>query len=59
MCDECKDLGGGAGEACQACCEHEYDPDEGFMCLNCGKDGTEHVLSRAYDRVKDAIKYGE
>lgn len=23
----------------QECCEHEFDPDEGFTCLNCGKQG--------------------
>jgi hypothetical protein len=42
------------GETCQACCDHEYDPDEGYMCLNCGKDGLEDVMTRAYDRAKDA-----
>jgi hypothetical protein len=20
---------------CQECCEHDYDPSEGMMCLNC------------------------
>lgn len=39
-------------------CEHDFDPDEGFTCLNCGKDGTEEVMSRAYDRAKDLRKYG-
>lgn len=39
-------------------CEHEFDPDEGFTCLNCGKDGAEEVFSRAYDRAKDRRKYG-
>lgn len=40
-------------------CEHEFDPDEGYHCLNCGKDGMEEVLSSAYDRAKDLRKYGE
>lgn len=39
-------------------CEHEFDPDEGWHCLNCGKDGTEEVKSRAYDYAKDVRKYG-
>lgn len=25
-------------ERCQDCCEHEYDPGEGMMCINCGKE---------------------
>lgn len=47
---------------CQKCCGnngHEFDPDEGYTCLNCGKDGAEEVLSAAYDRAKDIRKYGE
>lgn len=28
----------GAAELCQKCCEHEHDPDEGMMCLNCDKE---------------------
>lgn len=39
-------------------CEHEFDPDEGYHCLNCGLDGSERVLSAAYDRAKDIRKYG-
>lgn len=46
-------------ETCQSCCDHEYDPDEGYMCLNCGTDGSEVVQSVAYDRAKDARKYGD
>lgn len=34
-------------------CEHDFDPDEGFHCLNCGKDGTEEVMSAAIDRAQD------
>lgn len=25
------------GEVCENCCEHDFDPDEGFMCLSCNK----------------------
>lgn len=31
---------------CQECCEHDFDPGEGFECLNCGKQGE---LSDCYD----------
>lgn len=27
------------GVVCPECCEHEYDWDEGGMCLNCGDQG--------------------
>lgn len=37
-------------------CQHEFDSSEGFHCLNCGKDGTEEVLSAAFDRAKDLRK---
>jgi hypothetical protein len=43
---------------CQDCCEHDYDEDTGFMCLNCGKDGAAEVLSTIYDLGKDFYKYG-
>lgn len=26
------------GEVCSECCEHEFDPSEGMMCLNCNKE---------------------
>jgi hypothetical protein len=27
------------GEAsCQECCNHDYDPDEGMMCMNCNRE---------------------
>jgi hypothetical protein len=48
-CGECD----GLDEQCQACCEHEYDVDEGYMCLNCGKQGD---IGRLIDRAMD---YGE
>lgn len=61
MAAKCAECGGPVeyGEYCTQCCEHEYDPDEGFMCLNCGKEGVEEVMARAYDRAKDLRKYGE
>lgn len=31
-CEGCEE------EGCQDCCEHDYDPDEGMMCLNCGAE---------------------
>lgn len=43
---------------CESCCDHYFDADEGFMCLECGKDGTEEIMSRAHDRAKDLRKYG-
>ncbi len=46
-------------DACQNCCDHDFDPDEGHTCLNCGKDGTEDVLSQAMDECKDRMKYGK
>lgn len=46
-------------DTCPSCCEHEFDPDEGYHCLNCGVDGSEEILSRAYDRAKDLRKYGD
>lgn len=58
-CSFCEDKQELNGEPCEECCDHEFDPDEGFCCLNCGKDGTEDVMSAAYDRAKDFIKYGE
>lgn len=33
-------------------CEHEFDPNEGFHCLNCGLNGTEEILAKAYDKIK-------
>jgi len=43
MCENCKDTGiiihhnGKDESVCQDCCEHEFDPDEGYMCLNCSE----------------------
>ena len=56
VCDWCGEKFSGPG--CDKCCDHEFDPSEGFTCLNCGKDGAEEVLSAAYDRAKDLRRYG-
>ncbi len=59
-CEECGVLTGSTSfDYCEECCEHDFDPDEGNMCLSCGQDGTEDVMSAAYDRAKDYQKYGE
>lgn len=50
-CENCGDISW--NEICQECCDHEHDPDEGFMCLNCGHEGAEDVMASAYDRWKD------
>lgn len=39
-------------ESCQECCEHEFDSEEGYMCLNCGKDGMESVMVAAHERCE-------
>lgn len=44
-------------ESCPACCEHG-DLDGG-QCLDCGSDLTEDLSAEAYDRAKDARKYGD
>jgi hypothetical protein len=69
-CDKCKDTGeisvvdekNGVAklrtEPCQDCCEHEFDSSEGYMCLNCNKEGAEDVFADAYDRWK-ASRYDD
>ena len=57
-CDSCGKIGVYL-DICESCCTHEFDPDEGYHCLACGKDGAEEVMSAAYDRYKDFKKYGE
>lgn len=32
-CKECEDVG------CDECCMHNFDPSEGYTCINCGKEG--------------------
>lgn len=57
-CEECK-AETADHELCEECCSHDFDPDEGFMCTWCGKEGAEDVMARAYDDAKDRMKYGE
>ncbi len=38
-CEECGNLKEIYIDICQDCCEHEFDWDEGYTCLNCGKQG--------------------
>lgn len=45
------------GTLCEDCCEHG-DMDDG-QCLDCGADRTEDLMAAAYDRAKDARKYGD
>jgi hypothetical protein len=59
ICEECKEPIALAGYSCQSCCEHEFDADEGYHCLNCALDGSEDVMAAAYDRAKDFRKYGD
>jgi len=35
------------------CCEHEYDWDEGYTCLNCGEQGDP---GEAIDAVMDSME---
>lgn len=38
-CLSCADLHEIDGIPCQECCEHAYEPDEGFICEYCGEQG--------------------
>ncbi len=39
---------------CQECCDdHNFDPDEGNLCTECGKDGTDKIAADAYDAYKN------
>lgn len=58
-CPDCQTEISDNQQICQECCEHSPDPDEGYMCLECGKECAEDVMARAYDRAKDLAKYGE
>ena len=44
------------GVVCSDCCEHEYDVNEGGMCINCGDDGVDYwagVGDDAMDAMRD------
>lgn len=50
-CDVCNGTGfEQRGVACTACCEHDFDMDEGYTCLNCGEQGD-------YGDLIDAAEY--
>lgn len=38
VCKECGEPEDEDGN-CQNCCDHEFDVNEGGMCINCGKEG--------------------
>lgn len=52
FCDSCKEPCARGFDVCEDCCDHEYDADEGFICLNCGREGAEDVMAQAYDAAK-------
>lgn len=55
-CLKCKDTTWVNGKGCRDCCEHEFDPDEGYMCLHCGEAGVERLADQAdwlYDCERD------
>jgi hypothetical protein len=40
VCEGCQgDLGDSNSDYCSDCCEHQFDWDEGYTCLNCGEQG--------------------
>lgn len=45
------------GGVCPECCDHS--DMEGTFCLDCDQDRTEDMMADAYDRAKDAKKYGD
>ena len=52
VCDGCGEILW--SENCQGCCDHEFDPDEGYTCLNCGKDGSDYLAGMA-DYARDMM----
>jgi hypothetical protein len=52
-CEECQDTREVRGKGCRGCCEHEFDPDSGMMCLNCEADGYEHLSDWIYECERD------
>jgi len=44
---------------CEECCDHSDICYDERICLCCGKDLTEDLSAKAYDRYKDYMKYGE
>lgn len=58
-CEECGVGIDNSHVSCVDCCEHEFDTEEGCMCLYCGKDGMEDVMADAFDRAKAARNGGD
>ena len=53
-CPNCEDKGELSGIACQACCPHEFDWEEGYTCLNCGEQGDiGGLIDSVYDSMRD------
>lgn len=47
-CDNCGvATGNSCYSVCKKCCEHEYDLDEGYMCLSCGDEGIDGLADAA------------
>ena len=40
------------GDTCNQCCEHEFDADEGYMCLNCGEQGEPDLWNEDGDQER-------
>lgn len=59
VCDECGTRIEYNFNWCEACCDengHEYDFDEGGMCLACGNgDGYEHAMGHA-EHMRDVLE---
>lgn len=53
LTDECQNC---LGKSCRECCQHEYDWDEGFMCLNCGEQGDVGEAIDLAQMTEDALR---
>lgn len=51
LCDVCNDIE--KYPACPECCEHEFDWDEGYTCLNCGAQGDVGRLIDSWEYTTD------
>jgi len=38
-CENCQNTLEVNNMTCPECCEHDYDIDEGYTCINCGTQG--------------------
>jgi hypothetical protein len=48
----CKHLEDDRLEDCPECCKHSFDAEEGYTCLNCGKQGD---IGKLIDATEDWI----